>query len=118
MIIKINTLYLIFTTIALLRKQTISSETVTPPKSDKTTPSGKIISSTPNSLDNKYYIAKKSARSKPMASSTPDGQNSKTSSTQLTSTNKKRNFSCDISPVTAYVNISGSDEQKDSSPKK
>lgn len=59
-------------------------------------------------------MAKKSARSKPMASSTPDGQNSKTSSTQLTSTSKKRNFSCDISPVTTHVNINGSDERKDS----
>ncbi|CAL1682192.1 unnamed protein product [Lasius platythorax] len=102
---------------ALFGKQTTSSsQTVTPPKSDKTTPSGKIISSTPNSMDNKY-IAKKSVRSKPVASSTPDSQNSKASSAQLTSANKKRNLSCDISPVTAYVNMSGSDERKES-PKK
>jgi len=53
-----------------------------------------------------------------MASSTPDGQNSKASSAQLTSANEKRNFSCDISPVTAYANISGSDERKDGSPKR
>ncbi|XP_072757693.1 uncharacterized protein [Anoplolepis gracilipes] len=100
---------------ALFGKQTTpSSQTITPPKSDKATSSGKIISSTPNSMDGKSYVAKKSARSKPVASSTPDGQNNKASSAQLTSANKKRNLSCDISPVTAYVNMSGSDERKDS----
>lgn len=89
---------------------------ITPPKSDKTIPSGnKIISSTPNSMDNNYYVPKKPTKSKPMASSTPDSQNSKNA--QLTSANKKRNLSCDISPVTTHVNMSGSDEQK-SSPKR
>ncbi|XP_029167296.1 uncharacterized protein LOC114937818 isoform X2 [Nylanderia fulva] len=73
-------------------KQTASSSQTTPPKSDKTT-CGKIISSTPNSVDNKHVV-KKSVRSKPMASSTPDSQN-----------------------MTAYVNMSGSNERKES-PKK
>lgn len=95
-------------------KQTASSSQTTPPKSNKTT-CGKIVSSTPNSVDNKHMV-KKSVRSKPIASSTPDGQNSKASSTQLC-VNKKSNLSCDISPVTAYANMSGSDERKDS-PKK
>lgn len=57
-------------------------------------------------------MPKKSTKSKPIASSTPDGQNSK--SVPLTSANKKRNLSCDISPVTTHVNMSGSDERKDS----
>ncbi|XP_070153122.1 putative leucine-rich repeat-containing protein DDB_G0290503 [Polyergus mexicanus] len=101
----------------LIGKQTTpSSQTITPPKSDKTTPCRKIVSSTPNSMDDKY-MAKKSARSQPIASSTPDDQNSKASKAKLTSANKKRNLSCDISPVTAYINTSGSGERKDS-PKK
>ncbi|XP_011643221.1 GATA zinc finger domain-containing protein 14-like isoform X2 [Pogonomyrmex barbatus] len=103
---------------ASLGRQTMSSQQViTPPKLDKNTSSGnKIISSTPNSIGNNYYMPKKSARSKPVASSTPDGQNAK-STPQLTTSNKKRNLSCDISPVTAYVNMNGSDERKNS-PKK
>lgn len=83
----------------------------TPPKSDKSTPLGnKIASSTPNSDNNS--VPKKSVKSKPIASSTPDSQNSKNA--PLTFANKKRNLSCDISPVTTHVNTSGSDEQKDS----
>lgn len=100
--------------IALIGKQTTpSSQTITPPKSDKTTPCRKIVSSTPNSMDDKYYMAKKSARSQPVASSTPDDQNSKASKAKL-SANKKRNLSCDISPVTTYINTSGSGERKES----
>ncbi|XP_071555122.1 uncharacterized protein [Temnothorax nylanderi] len=96
---------------ASVARQTPSSQITTPPNSDKTTPLGnKIISSTPNSDNN--CMPKKSAKSKPIASSTPDGQNSKNA--PLTSVNKKRNLSCDISPVTTYVNMSGSDEQKGS----
>lgn len=88
----------------------MSSQITTPPKSDKSTPLGsKIISSTPNSNSN--YMPKKSIKSKPIASSTPDSQNSKK---PLTSTNKKRNLSCDISPVATHVNMNGSDERKDS----
>ncbi|XP_050453341.1 putative uncharacterized protein DDB_G0282133 [Cataglyphis hispanica] len=102
----------------LIGKQTApSSQTITPPKSDKTTPCRKIVSSTPNSMDDKYYMAKKSARSQPVASSTPDDQNSKASKAKLMSANKKHNLSCDISPVTPYINTSGSGERKDS-PKK
>ncbi|KAL0121646.1 hypothetical protein PUN28_006863 [Cardiocondyla obscurior] len=98
---------------ASLGKQTLSSQIGTSPKSNKTTPLGnKIISSTPNS-DNQ--ITRKGTKSKPIASSTPDGQKNK--SLLSTSTTKKRNFSCDISPVTAYVNMNGSDERKDNSKK-
>ncbi|XP_076162459.1 uncharacterized protein LOC143144197 isoform X2 [Ptiloglossa arizonensis] len=52
--------------------------------------------------------AKKYSRSsKPMASSTPDAQNSKPCKiqSQITNCSKKRNFSCDISPVTTRVNV-------------
>lgn len=104
--------------VALIGKQTASSsQIITPPKSDKTTPCRKIVSSTPNSMDDKYYMTKKSARSQPVASSTPDDQNSKASKAKLMSANKKHNLSCDISPVTPYINTSGSGERKDS-PKK
>ncbi|EGI65574.1 hypothetical protein G5I_05964 [Acromyrmex echinatior] len=93
-------------------RQAPSSQITTPPKSDKAIPSdNKIISSTPNSTDN-YYMPKKPSKSKPIASSTPDGQNSK--SVPLISANKKRNLSCDISPVTTHVNMLNSDEQKNS----
>ncbi|XP_071631125.1 uncharacterized protein [Temnothorax longispinosus] len=96
---------------ASVARQRTSFQITTPPNSDKTTPLGnKIISSTPNSDNN--CVPKKSAKSKPIASSTPDGQKSKNA--PLTSVNKKRNLSCDISPVTTYVNMSGSDEQKGS----
>ncbi|XP_024879202.1 uncharacterized protein LOC112459375 [Temnothorax curvispinosus] len=96
---------------ASVARQRTSFQITTPPNSDKTTPLGnKIISSTPNSDNN--CVPKKSAKSKPIASSTPDGQ--KTKNAPLTSVNKKRNLSCDISPVTTYVNMSGSDEQKGS----
>ncbi|KYM81861.1 hypothetical protein ALC53_07653 [Atta colombica] len=88
------------------------SQITTPPKSNKVIPLGnKIISSTPNSTDN-YYMPKKPSKSKPIASSTPDGQNSK--SVSLISVNKKRNLSCDISPVTTHVNMLNSDERKNS----
>lgn len=97
----------------IVKQTTPSSQTITPPKSDKTTPCRKIVSSTPNSMDDKYYMAKKSARSQPVASSTPDDQNSKASKAKL-SANKKRNLSCDISPVTTYINTSGSGERKES----
>ncbi|KYN44659.1 hypothetical protein ALC56_00653 [Trachymyrmex septentrionalis] len=94
------------------RQAPSSHHIITPPKSDKAIPSGnKIISSTPNSTDN-YYMPKKPSQSKPIASSTPDGQNSK--SAPLLSANKKRNLSCDISPVTTHVNMLNSDERKDS----
>ncbi|KYM93823.1 hypothetical protein ALC62_15524 [Cyphomyrmex costatus] len=94
-----------------LEKQASFSKIITPPKSDKATPSSnKIISSTPNSIDN-YHMPKKS-KSKPIASSTPDGQNSKI--VPLNNANKKRNLSFDISPVTTYVNMNGSNERKDS----
>ncbi|XP_018374920.1 PREDICTED: uncharacterized protein LOC108768813 isoform X2 [Trachymyrmex cornetzi] len=97
---------------ASVGRQAPSSQITTPPKSDKAIPSGnKIISSTPNSTDN-YYMPKKPSKSKPIASSTPDGQNSK--SAPLISANKKRNLSCDISPVTTHVNMLSSDERKDS----
>ncbi|XP_011685031.1 PREDICTED: uncharacterized protein LOC105448247 isoform X2 [Wasmannia auropunctata] len=100
---------------ASLGRQTQSSRVTTPPKSSKATSSGsKIISSTPNSTDN-CYMPKKPTKSKPIASSTPD-QNS--AGVPLASANKKRNFSCDISPVTTYANMSGSDERKESPPKR
>ncbi|XP_012539729.1 uncharacterized protein LOC105838594 [Monomorium pharaonis] len=90
----------------------MSSQIITPPKSNKITPLGnKIVSSTPT--DNNYYMPKKSAKSKPIASSTPDSQNNK-NAPLTASVNKKRNLSCDISPVTTYVNMSSSDERKDS----
>ncbi|XP_011865634.1 PREDICTED: uncharacterized protein LOC105560805 isoform X2 [Vollenhovia emeryi] len=96
---------------ASLGRQTQFSQITTPPKSNKATPLGnKLTSSTPISDSN--YTREKSAKSKPIASSTPDGQKSK--SAPLTSANKKRNLSCDISPVTTHVNTSGSDERKDS----
>ncbi|EFN82286.1 hypothetical protein EAI_09260 [Harpegnathos saltator] len=79
---------------ASLGKQTIPScEATTPPKHHAVSSGNKIISSTPNSV----------------ASSTPDSQNNKSSKT-LMPTNKKRNFSCDISPVTGI--------QKEDSPKR
>ena len=79
-----------------------STDTVTPPKSHK------IISSTPNSTDNKLALKKSSGNSKPVASSTPDAENSKArkAQSQITSYSKKRNVSCDISPVTTRVNVS------------
>ncbi|XP_077266307.1 uncharacterized protein LOC143899700 [Temnothorax americanus] len=96
---------------ASVARQRTSFQVTTPPNSDKTTPLGnKMISSTPNSDNNR--VPKKSAKSKPIASSTPDGQ--KSENAPLTSVNKKRNLSCDISPVTTYVNVSGSDERKGS----
>ncbi|XP_076162460.1 uncharacterized protein LOC143144197 isoform X3 [Ptiloglossa arizonensis] len=78
-----------------------STETITPPKSHK------IISSTPNSTDSICTAKKYSRSSKPMASSTPDAQNSKPCKiqSQITNCSKKRNFSCDISPVTTRVNV-------------
>ncbi|XP_011350072.2 uncharacterized protein LOC105286669 [Ooceraea biroi] len=92
-----------------------SSSTVTPPKSDKVAAFGsKIISSTPNSVDSNHCMLRKPARSNPVASSTPNGQNGKASSAQVTSANKNRNFSCEISPVTTYANPTGNDERKDS----
>jgi len=103
--------------VASLEKNTSSSQSTTPPKVNKNTSHGKIVSSTPNSMDNNYCIPKKPTKSKPVASSTPDGHNSKTLEVQRMSANKKRNISCDISPVTTHVNMSSSDERKDS-PKK
>ncbi|CAK9798114.1 hypothetical protein ANTPLA_LOCUS1434 [Anthophora plagiata] len=80
------------------KKMTPPSGTITPPKSHK------IISSTPNSMDNGL---KKTRSSKPVASSTPDAQSSKTCKIRSPVTNfsKKRNFSCDISPVTISLNV-------------
>ncbi|XP_076249450.1 uncharacterized protein LOC143188853 [Calliopsis andreniformis] len=85
-----------------INKKAISpAQSVTPPKSHK------IISSTPNTLDDKPKVSKTSRSAKPVASSTPDIQTSKTRDTQAQTTNylKKRNFSCDISPVTTRVNV-------------
>ncbi|XP_033310566.1 uncharacterized protein PF11_0213-like [Bombus bifarius] len=73
-----------------------------------TTPPHKIISSTPNSTTNGPQPVKKSRSSKPVASSTPDTEHSKTRKVQshIANSPKKRNFSCDISPVTTRVNVS------------
>lgn len=73
-----------------------------------TTPPHKIISSTPNSTTNGLQSVKKSRSSKPVASSTPDTEHSKTRKVQshVANSPKKRNFSCDISPVTTRVNVS------------
>ncbi|PBC32132.1 hypothetical protein APICC_05499 [Apis cerana cerana] len=82
------------------KKLTSSIGTTTPPQSHK------IISSTPNSTNNEL-LAKKSRSAKPVASSTPDAQNSKIqkAQSQIINSPKKRNFSCDISPVTTRINI-------------
>ena len=80
-----------------------STDSVTPPKSHN------IISSTPNSTDNKFALKNSSRNSKPVASSTPDAENSKARKAQsqiTTSYSKKRNVSCDISPVTTRANVS------------
>ncbi|XP_012233947.1 serine-rich adhesin for platelets-like [Linepithema humile] len=98
---------------ASIGRHTSSSQS-TPPKVNKSTSRSKIISSTPNSIDNNYYMPKKPTKSKPVASSTPDGHNSKTLGAQIMSTNKKRNISCEISPVTMHANTNSSDERKDS----
>ncbi|XP_076753951.1 uncharacterized protein LOC143425209 [Xylocopa sonorina] len=80
-------------------KATLPVGTITPPHTHK------IISSTPNTANE---LAKKSRSSKPVASSTPDAQSCKTRpvQSQVANSPKKRNFSCDISPVTTRVNIS------------
>ncbi|XP_012134598.2 uncharacterized protein LOC100879028 isoform X1 [Megachile rotundata] len=98
-------------------KAVSSYETVTPPKSHK------IISSTPNSTHNESAMKKSSRSTKPVASSTPDAQNFKSQKTQVQVT-KKRNFSCDISPVSIRANvddnnkINSSPKRKLPSPKK
>ncbi|XP_032667575.1 dentin sialophosphoprotein-like isoform X2 [Odontomachus brunneus] len=70
--------------VSLGKRTAPSSQVITPPKSNTTASFGsKIISSTPNS----------------MTSSTSSDQTEETLKTQLKSTDKKRNFSCDISPV-------------------
>lgn len=100
-----------------LGKHTTSSQS-TPPKVNKSTPRSKIISSTPNSMDNKYYMPKKPTKSKPVASSTPDGHNDKTLGAQIISANKKRNISCEISPVTMNVNMNSRIDERKGSPKR
>lgn len=104
--------------VASLGKQAAPSSQITPPESCKTISGVKIISSTPNSMDS--YMSKKAMKSKPVASSTPDREISKAStSVQSTSSDKKRNFSCDISPVTMYENTSNvNDERGKVSPKR
>ncbi|XP_017756167.1 PREDICTED: protein PF14_0175-like [Eufriesea mexicana] len=86
-----------------------STDTITPPQSHK------IISSTPNSTNNGLPI-KQSRSSKPVASSTPDTQNSKMRKiqSQIISSPKKRNFSCDISPVTTRVNVNSNNRTNNS----
>ncbi|XP_031827554.1 uncharacterized protein LOC116424805 [Nomia melanderi] len=86
------------------RRIVSSTETITPPKAHK------IISSTPNSVNNKYSVKKSARSSKPVASSTPDACNSKTRKipSQISSNANKRNFGCDISPVTTRVDINNS----------
>ncbi|KAF3420218.1 hypothetical protein E2986_09863 [Frieseomelitta varia] len=77
--------------------------------------SHEIISSTPNSITNEFPV-KKSGSSKPVASSTPDAPNSKTRKiqSQLINSPKKRNFFCDISPVTTRVNVDNNNTVDDS----
>ncbi|XP_043260093.1 uncharacterized protein PF11_0213-like [Colletes gigas] len=90
------------------KKAIPTTSSVTPPKSHK------IISSTPNSTDNiaknKYTVNKSSQSSKPVASSTPDSLNFKTCKiqSQISNYSRKRNISCDISPVTTRRNVSNS----------
>ncbi|KAK2583606.1 hypothetical protein KPH14_009548 [Odynerus spinipes] len=79
---------------------------VTPPKSPRNIqPSIKIRSSTPNSME-KGYALKKSPKSKPMASSTPDTPKRK-SVLQLPVLQRcdKLNVSCDISPINVQEEI-------------
>ncbi|XP_053971223.1 homeobox-like protein HDP1 isoform X1 [Hylaeus volcanicus] len=93
---------------SISKKVSPITDAATPPKFHK------IISSTPNSIhstaENKCTTKRYSRSSKPVASSTPDAQNSKTCKVQSQITNglKKRNFSCDISPVTTRVNLNDS----------
>ncbi|KZC10287.1 hypothetical protein WN55_01403, partial [Dufourea novaeangliae] len=77
----------------------------------------KIISSTPNSTDNRCPLKKSSRPSKPVASSTPDAENSKARKvqSQKSKSSKKRNFGCDISPVTTRVNDNNSNGVNNSS---
>ncbi|XP_029041709.1 protein PFC0760c-like [Osmia bicornis bicornis] len=97
-------------------KVTSSHGTVTPPKSHK------IISSTPISPRNDCAMKRSSRSSKPVASSTPDAHNSKSRKVQSPQVAKKRNFSCDISPVSIRTGvdnkINSSPKRKLSSPKK
>ncbi|XP_017792433.1 PREDICTED: uncharacterized protein LOC108574365 [Habropoda laboriosa] len=88
---------------SMQKRETISKK-ITPPIGSITPPkSHKLISSTPNSTDSGL---KKARSSKPVASSTPDAQNSKTRKIQIQVTNsKKRNFSCDISPVITPLSV-------------
>lgn len=92
---------------SFIKKIPTAIDTVTPPKSHK------IISSTPNST-NGELVFKKSRSSKPVASSTPDAENSKPRKvqSQLITSPKKRNFSCDISPVTIHIKVNNSGPPK------
>lgn len=94
--------YLFYVAETISKITNSSIDTVTPPKSHQ------IISSTPNSTDNKFALKKSSRNSKPVAASTPDAENSKArkAQSQITSYSKKRNVSCDISPVTTRANVS------------
>ncbi|XP_015432149.1 PREDICTED: uncharacterized protein LOC107188384 [Dufourea novaeangliae] len=96
---------------SISRKVIPSTETITPPKVHK------IISSTPNSTDNRCPLKKSSRPSKPVASSTPDAENSKARKvqSQKSKSSKKRNFGCDISPVTTRVNDNNSNGVNNSS---
>ncbi|KOX69978.1 hypothetical protein WN51_04493 [Melipona quadrifasciata] len=91
------------------KKITSSVGSITSPESHE------IISSTPNSITNVLPV-KKSESSKPVASSTPDAPNSKTRKvqSQIINSPKKRNFFCDISPVTARVNVDNNNTVNDS----
>ncbi|XP_076278330.1 uncharacterized protein LOC143208122 [Lasioglossum baleicum] len=81
-----------------------STDTTTPPKTHK------IISSTPNSMVNQSSVTKPTRPLKPVASSTPDPQNSKTKKIPSQTNNdvNKRKLRCDISPITTRANANNS----------
>ncbi|XP_078051202.1 uncharacterized protein LOC144477362 isoform X2 [Augochlora pura] len=83
--------------------QKINSITnTTPPKAHK------IISSTPNPTVTRSLVKKPTRPLRPVASSTPDAQDSKTRRIPSNTNNNtnKRNSTCDISPVTTRLNAS------------
>ncbi|CAL7951847.1 unnamed protein product [Xylocopa violacea] len=84
------------------KRETSSNKTILPVGTITPPQTHKIISSTPNSTNE---LVKKSRSSKPVASSTPDAHSCKarTVQSQIPNSPKKRNFSCDISPVTTRV---------------
>ncbi|XP_033331345.2 uncharacterized protein LOC117223252 [Megalopta genalis] len=90
-----------------------STTDTTPPNAHK------IISSTPNPTVTRNIVKKPTRPLKPVASSTPDAQNSKTRRLPSHTSNNtnKRNSTCDVSPVTTRLNVSNSDGVN-SSPKR